>query len=97
MQNSSAGAYPSPLHLISCHDNDPGILLPNHLPEIKHCSWYTALSGNVPQLRSRHLTTDVVRIDVVRTNDTGVRVFEDNTRVVICEQRSGAVKIQYSS
>ena len=84
MQNSSAGAYPSPLHLISCHDNDPGILLPNHFPEVEYCIWQAALCGDVPPLWPWYFTTDVVRIDVVRAYNSGVWVFEDNTCVVNC-------------
>ena len=84
MQNSSAGAYPSPLHLIDCHDDDSGILLPDHFPEVEYCSRDTALSGDVPSLWPWYFTTDVTCIDVVRAHNCGVWVFEDNTCVVIC-------------
>ena len=50
MQDSSAGAYPSPLHLIGYHHDDSTILLPDHSPEVTHCCWQAALCGNVPPL-----------------------------------------------
>ena len=95
MQNRSAGAYSSPLHLISCHDDDSGILLPNHLPEVEYCIRQAALCGNVSPLWLRHFTTDVACIDVVRAYNSGVRVLEDNTCVVNCKERRECVMSEF--
>ena len=91
MQNSSAGAYPSPLYLSRCQHDDSSILLPDHSPEVIHCFRQAALCGNVSPLRPGHLTTNVVSIDVVRAHNSGVCIFEDNTCVVNWEQRRGSV------
>ena len=91
MQNSSAGAYPSPLYLSRYHHDDSSILLPDHCPEAIHCFRQAALCGNVSPLRPGHLTTNVVSIDVVRAHNSGVCIFEDNTCVVNWEQRRGSV------
>lgn len=91
MQNSSAGAYPSPLHLIGYHHDDSTILLPDHSPEVKHCFRSAPLCANVSPLRPGHLTTNVVSIDVVRPHNSGVCIFEDNTCVVNCKQRRASV------
>ena len=84
-----ARVHLSPLNLIGCQDDDPGILLPDHFPEVIYCCWQTALCGDVPPLWPRYFTTDVTCIDVVRAHNSRVRVFENNTCVVNCEERSG--------
>lgn len=79
---NQAQAHPSSLNLVGCHDNDPGVLLPDHLPEIHHGCWQAALRGNVPSLRAGNLTTDVIGIDVVGPHLTGVCILNGNTCVV---------------
>ena len=40
-------AYPALLHLPGGHDNDAGVLLPHHLPEVVASVWQGPLSGDV--------------------------------------------------
>ena len=92
-----AGAHASTLHFIGNHDNDPSILLPDHLPEVVHCFRQTTLCGNIPLLWARDFTTDVACNDVVRAHDSGVWVFEDNTCVVNCEEMFVCENSEFSS
>lgn len=39
--------YPALLHLAGGHDDDSGVLLPDHLPEVINCGLQTALAGDV--------------------------------------------------
>ena len=39
--------YPAFLHLSGGHDNDAGVLLPCHLPEVVDCGLQAALAGDV--------------------------------------------------
>lgn len=40
-------AYPAFLHLSGGHDDDAGVFLPYHLPEVIDCGLQTALAGDV--------------------------------------------------
>lgn len=40
-------AYPALLHLPGGHDDDTGVLLPHHLPEVVDCGLQAALAGDV--------------------------------------------------
>ena len=40
-------AYPALLHLPGGHDNDAGVLLPHHLPEVVDRGLQAALAGDV--------------------------------------------------
>lgn len=40
-------AYPAFLHFPGGHDNDTGVLLPHHLPEVVDCGLQAALAGDV--------------------------------------------------
>lgn len=46
-QEGGALSYPAFLHLSGSHDDDTGVLLPRHLPEVIDCGIQTALAGNV--------------------------------------------------
>ena len=46
-QEDGALPYPAFLHLPGGHDDDSGVLLPGHLPEVIDCGLQTALTGNV--------------------------------------------------
>ena len=36
---TTSATYSSPLHFIGCHDNDQGIFLPDHLPQVEYSPW----------------------------------------------------------
>ena len=57
--------HPSSLHFIGSHDDDEGVLLPHHAPEVIDSSRQAALCRDVVTITLQGLTTDVVSIDVV--------------------------------
>ena len=64
-RNKGRETHPSSLHLVGGHDNDQGVLLPHHAPEVVHCSWQAALRGYVVTVTVYGLSTDVIGVDVI--------------------------------
>ena len=81
-RNKGRETHLSSLHLVGGHDNDQGVLLPHHAPEVVHCSWQAALRGYVVTVAVYGLSTDVIGVDVIRANYIRVPILQHHTSVV---------------
>ena len=64
-------SYPAHFPLLGEHDDDGGVVLPQHPPEVLHGLVERALSGDVGA--AVPVAVDVARVDVVATFDTCIK------------------------
>ena len=65
-------SYPAHFPLLGEHDDDGGVVLPQHPPEVLHGLVERALSGDVGA--AVPVAVDVARVDVVATFDTCIKL-----------------------
>eukprot|EP00040_Diaphanoeca_grandis_P010515 m.53852 g.53852 ORF g.53852 m.53852 type:complete len:486 (-) comp21829_c0_seq1:364-1821(-) len=65
-----------------CHDDHGSVLLPHHLPEMSHRGFERALARDVRPLRIWCCSVDVIRVDVVCSNNSVFVVKQLYTRMI---------------